>query len=122
MRKQALLLFVILVAGGSLLTAMSVVGDIVEKILSFFDTVLSYFVVVMLFAHYKGVQFFSKVVLQYFSGAFIFFTLAEALYPIYAYREQTLPTDYLTVLCVQLILNLFIVKVILSEPTDSKSN
>ncbi|SDG69169.1 hypothetical protein SAMN04488136_101299 [Vibrio xiamenensis] len=55
MKKQALVLFSFLIIGGSTLAAMSKVGNSVERVIEFFNSLLGYICIVMLFAHYKGV-------------------------------------------------------------------
>ncbi len=118
MKKQALVLFSFLIIGGSTLAAMSKVGNSVERVIEFFNSLLGYICIVMLFAHYKGVQFFSSNAIRCFSGVFIFITLADAIYPIYEYSEQNIPSDYWTIFGFQLIFNVFVVKVITSKSSQ----
>ncbi|KAB5596945.1 hypothetical protein O4N82_23745 [Vibrio parahaemolyticus] len=115
MKKQALILLLIILTGAAFVNAFAKVGDIVEQAIEFITTLLGYGAVIALFAAYKGIPLLEKKVLSVIAVFYIFMTVIEAFYPVFIYREQTLPADYFTVFFLQFAMNVYIVKVVLHE-------
>ncbi|MDN3612574.1 hypothetical protein ACFFUP_10180 [Vibrio ostreicida] len=102
----------ILMLGSAFLNASNTYGYEVEQAITFVSTLTAYIAIVALFAKWRDASIFSPTFIKYYSFLFIAITVLEAVYPAYIYRDQTLPPDYWTMFSIQLLLNLFIVKVI----------
>lgn len=105
----------ILVAGSAYVNAINTVGDWVEHVNAFISPVLTYIAIAALFGKYQGFNIFSRTFIKYFSILFIVMTVVDTAYPAFIYREQNFPPDFWVVFFVQLLLNIYIVRVITSE-------
>jgi hypothetical protein len=108
----------ILTLGSAYMSASSAAGDSVEIFIAFVSPLLAYVAIAVLIAKYRGLELFSPKTIKYFSIVFIATTVAETAYPAFIYRDQTLPPDLWTIFVIQLLFNLYIVRVIRNEQSS----
>ncbi|MDA9557075.1 hypothetical protein N9R79_06180 [Vibrio sp.] len=111
-QKFSLALLIFLLAGSALSNAILVSGEVVEQVISAISTVLSYAMVVCLFVKFKGSDIIGKKVMHILAGVFVAFTFIEGLAPVLIYSEQSFPSSFFTLFSIQLVINLFIARVI----------
>ncbi|BCL70536.1 hypothetical protein TUMSATVNIG1_24980 [Vibrio nigripulchritudo] len=121
MNIRVIVLLAILAGGSAFMNAYNTVGDTVEQAIAFVTPLLAYIAIIALVGIYQKVKIFSDKFISYFSVFFILFTILENVYPMYLYRDQTLPNDYLVLFFLQLLLNIYIVKVIRSEQNSQSA-
>ncbi|WP_414931850.1 hypothetical protein [Vibrio europaeus] len=114
-KLKYLIPLLILTLGSAYMNASNAVGDSVEIFIAFLSPLLAYVAIAALIAKYQGIELFSSKAIKYFSIIFIATTIAETVYPAFIYRGQTLPTDLWTIFAIQLLLNIYIVRVIRNE-------
>ncbi|WP_045405715.1 hypothetical protein [Vibrio jasicida] len=111
--KTPFVLFLLLVLGSSAFSAIEYWGDYVEKTISFVSSMVTFLVIVSLFGKAKGVTLFTKEQTKTICFVYVFLLVIEQGYPLYIYRDQTLPDDYFFIFSIQLAFNAFIAKVLL---------
>lgn len=102
----------VLIVGPAFLNANSTIGDHVEKAIAFASPILGMIAIVLLLSKWRGIEAFSVGFIRWFSGVFISMTVIESVYPIFAYAEQTPPSDYWSTFAIQFFFNLYIVGIL----------
>jgi hypothetical protein len=110
--KQALVLFILLTVGSALINASSFVASFGEQVIAFVQELITYAVILLLALTFLNVELISAKVRKGVGISFVLVTIVETIYPMVLYHDQTLPADYLFVFSVQLMLNIYIAKVI----------
>ncbi|GEM77523.1 hypothetical protein [Vibrio sagamiensis] len=111
-QTSALLVLLFLIFGSALLYANGIVASPLEKVIGFLSSFFNYPIAIALFLTFKGSELLSYSFRKYLAISFILVFLLEKLTPLYIYSEQGIPKNYLTMTALQLLLNLFIAKVI----------
>lgn len=114
-QKKAIVLFAFLTVGSAFLNAYGMVASVLEQVISFFSTLITYAVIVTLFSVFMGTDVIDSKIRTYIGISFVLMTIVENVCPMILYSNQTLPDDYYFVFFIQLILNVYIAKVIAHE-------
>ncbi len=114
-QKKAIVLFAFLTVGSAFLNAYGMVASVLEQVISFFSTLITYAVIVTLFTVFMGADVIRSKIRTYIGVSFVLMTIVENVCPMILYSNQTLPDDYYFVFFIQLILNVYIAKVIANE-------
>ncbi|WP_285348964.1 hypothetical protein [Vibrio sp. D173a] len=114
-QKKAIVLFAFLTVGSAFLNAYGMVASVLEQVISFFSTLITYAVIVTLFTVFMGADVIKSKIRTYIGVSFVLMTIVENVCPMILYSNQTLPDDYYFVFFIQLILNVYIAKVIANE-------
>ncbi|HHF3206067.1 TPA: hypothetical protein ACPJ2F_001384 [Vibrio diabolicus] len=114
-QKKAIVLFAFLTVGSAFLSAYGMVASVLEQVISFFSTLITYAVIVTLFSVFMGADVIDSKIRTYIGISFVLMTIVENVCPMILYSNQTLPDDYYFVFFIQLILNVYIAKVIAHE-------
>ncbi|HHF2888688.1 TPA: hypothetical protein ACVO0J_004685 [Vibrio diabolicus] len=114
-QKKAIVLFAFLTVGSAFLNAYGMVASVLEQVISFFSTLITYAVIVTLFSVFMGADVIDSKIRTYIGISFVLMTIVENVCPMILYSNQTLPDDYYFVFFIQLILNVYIAKVIAHE-------
>ncbi|ENV5866312.1 MULTISPECIES: hypothetical protein [Vibrio] len=114
-QKKAIVLFAFLTVGSAFLNAYGMVASVLEQVISFFSTLITYAVIVTLFSVFMGADVIDSKIRTYIGISFVVMTIVENVCPMILYSNQTLPDDYYFVFFIQLILNVYIAKVIAHE-------
>ena len=114
-QKKAIVLFAFLTVGSAFLNAYGMVAGVLEQVISFFSTLITYAVIVTLFTVFMGADVIKSKIRTYIGVSFVLMTIVENVCPMILYSNQTLPDDYYFVFFIQLILNVYIAKVIANE-------
>ena len=114
-QKKAIVLFAFLTVGSAFLNAYGMVASVLEQVISFFSTLITYAVIVTLFTVFMGADVIKSKIRTYIGVSFVLMTIVENVCPIILYSNQTLPDDYYFVFFIQLILNVYIAKVIANK-------
>lgn len=114
-QKKAIVLFAFLTVGSAFLNAYGMVASVLEQVISFFSTLITYAVIVTLFSVFMGADVIDSKIRTYIGISFVLMTIVENVCPMILYSDQTLPDDYYFVFFIQLILNVYIAKVIAHE-------
>lgn len=114
-QKKAIVLFAFLTVGSAFLNAYGMVASVFEQVISFFSTLITYAVIVTLFSVFMGADVIDSKIRTYIGISFVVMTIVENVCPMILYSNQTLPDDYYFVFFIQLILNVYIAKVIAHE-------
>ena len=114
-QKKAIVLFAFLTVGSAFLNAYGMVASVLEQVISFFSTLITYAVIVTLFTVFMGADVIKSKIRTYIGASFVLMTVVENVCPMILYSNQTLPDDYYFVFFIQLILNVYIAKVIANE-------
>lgn len=114
-QKKAIVLFAFLTVGSAFLNAYGMVASVLEQVISFFSTLITYAVIVTLFSVFMGADVIDSRIRTYIGISFVLMTIVENVCPMILYSNQTLPDDYYFVFFIQLILNVYIAKVIAHE-------
>ncbi|ANW25916.1 hypothetical protein BA953_17145 [Vibrio coralliilyticus] len=115
MRKLSLALFLFIVLSSAFMNGYNHYGDMVEKAIAVITPLLTFAVIIALFAKFKGVSLFSKMQLRVMAILYVVMVLVEYGYPMIIYSDQTLPDNYLFTLALQFTLNVVIARTILDE-------
>lgn len=102
----------VLIFGPAYLSASAEIGDHIEKAIAFASPILGLIAIVALLTKWRGVELFGRDFIRGFSGVFLIMTLLAGIYPVFAYAEQTLPSDYWFTFFVQFSFNLYIVSIL----------
>ncbi|NRB69080.1 MAG: hypothetical protein HRU48_17200 [Vibrio sp.] len=113
--KTPFVLFLVLVLGSSAISAFDYAGDYVEKASAFISSVIAFLVISELLARSKGMSLFSRKKIKVIAFLYVVWLLFEQGYPLYIYRDQTLPEGYLLTMSLQLAFNAFVAKVLLND-------
>ena len=114
-QKKAIVLFAFLTVGSAFLNAYGMVASVLEQVISFFSTLITYAVIVTLFTVFMGADVIKSKIRTYIGASFVLMTVVENVCPMILYSNQTLPDDYYFVFFIQLILNVYIAKVIANK-------
>ena len=114
-QRKAIVLFAFLTVGSAFLNAYGMVASVLEQVISFFSTLITYAVIVTLFTVFMGADVIKSKIRTYIGVSFVLMTIVENVCPMILYSNQTLPDDYYFVFFIQLILNVYIAKVIANE-------
>ncbi|HHX8369151.1 hypothetical protein [Vibrio alginolyticus] len=114
-QKKAIVLFAFLTVGSAFLNAYGMVASVLEQVISFFSTLITYAVIVTLFSVFMDADVIDSKIRTYIGISFVLMTIVENVCPMILYSNQTLPDDYYFVFFIQLILNVYIAKVIAHE-------
>lgn len=114
-KKQALALFLFLTVGSAFSNAYALVASLGEQIIAFVSALITYAVIVSLFLTFVGSDVLAGKVRKYIAVSFVLMTIIENVYPMILYYEQTLPSNYLFLFSIQLLVNGFMAKVISHE-------
>lgn len=104
----------------SLASGYQYVGDFIEKALNSLGMFFTYFVLVALFAIYKGVKLFTPKQLYFLAFTTLVLTLASYVYPVFKYWEQD-ANDFLSTFLYDLILNVIIFTLLIKEAKRERS-
>lgn len=110
--KQALVLLILLTAGSAFINASSLVASTGEQVIAFIQELITYVVIFLLALTFLKIETISAKVRKGVGISFVLMTIVESVYPMALYHDQTLPSNYLFVFSVQLMLNIYIAKVI----------
>lgn len=113
--KTPFVLFLVLVLGSSAISAFDYLGDYVEKASAFISSVITFLVISELLARSKGMSLLSREKIKIIAFLYVFWLLFDQGYPLYIYRDQTLPEGYLFTMYLQLAFNVFVAKVLLND-------
>lgn len=117
----AITIFIFTILSVSIASGYQYVGDIFERVAHSANVLNSYFVLVALFAIYKGQALFTQAQLRFLAYFTITLTVVCYLYPVLKYWEQD-SRDFLSTFIYDLILNGFIVTVLIKESKRECSN
>lgn len=113
--KTSFFLFLMFVLGSSSITAIEYWGDYFEKFSAFVSSILTFLIISLLLAKSKKLDFFPKKQVTYIVFLYFFWFFIEQGYPLYVYKEQTLPDGHFFILSIQLAFNAFVAKVLLND-------
>ncbi|KJY88624.1 hypothetical protein TW84_14030 [Vibrio neptunius] len=109
------ILLLLLTVVSALMYALGMVASISEQVIGFLASLTNYPIVITLFLSFKGVDLLGRNVRKVLAVWFVLITILEGLYPVFLYANQEIPSDYYTLLSLQILLNLYIAKVITDE-------
>lgn len=109
---HAILLLIFLIVGSAVMYALGMVASSVEKVIGFLSSAINYPIIIALFLTFRGVDLLGYRVRKHLSIWFVVVTLLEGIVPVFIYADQQTPNDYYTMLALQILLNLYIAKVI----------
>ncbi|KJY86357.1 hypothetical protein TW84_19880 [Vibrio neptunius] len=117
-KLKYLIPLLVLMLGSAYMNAYNEVGDSIEITIAFISPLLAYVAIAALIAKFQGLELFSSNFIKYFSVALIATTIAETAYPAFIYRDQTVPSDLWTIFSIQLLFNIYIVRVIKNDQSN----
>lgn len=113
MKKIALLMFAVIVLSTAFMNAYEYYGDYVEKGIEFVFPIVSFFVIIALFAKFRGVSLFSEKELKIMAALYLILTVLKYVYPLYEYSEQTVDASYSTLAVLDFVINLIVARIII---------
>lgn len=122
MKKQAITIFAFAVLSISFVSGIQYAGDVIEKIAEGINVLNTYFVLIALFAVYKGQSLFSSKQLRALAYSTITIMFVCYFYPVFKYWEQD-SNQFLSPFLYDFIINNVIATILLKEsmrglPTD----
>lgn len=115
--KLAGTMVVLIIGAVSLATALSYVGNNLEKGITFLAQILTFLVVIGLYGAWQRVSIFSASMFRAVALSYPLIVAINALYPLIAYSEQTVPSSYTYMHSLEFILALFVSSILLKEST-----
>ncbi len=111
MQVKSLLFFLLIVVSASFMTAYGTFGDYVEKLVSFLYSLTTFFVVIVLFSRFRKANLFSAFERKAIAISYLLITVLQNVYPMVIYSDQKLPSTYLTIFFIQLVIALSIARI-----------
>jgi hypothetical protein len=113
--KLAGLMFAFIVLSIALATALDYIGTTIEQGIQFTSQIMTFYVVIALFGIWKRVEIFSHKSIKIIAVLYPIIILIRSIYPVLEYTEQTIPSDYIFMQSLELIMSLFVAGILLTE-------